>query len=385
MAEHEGNRAQRNRRNSCEPRLANLSYLNFNHRILKIARPSGKHPFGKRLESMGIIRTSNPFRRFGVVIKNFDKLPGAQFLRTRPAVLIVQTALKWQRDDCLEMGAALSYYALFSLFPTVLIVLSIVGAFIGPESGASEQILLFARNSLPPEAYSLVDNTLSQLNRNSLEAGIISFLILCFTASGVFGALTRSMNKIWQVDQERKHETGVKFAAKKFVRNRFLAFMLVFSTSALIFLSLISKIIIEIIIEVVENLENAVGLFQIDDLLVLKTLQTGASYLGISAIIMLLFKVLPNTRICWRDVYLGGLATSGLFMLLQHLASNSIIRVGEQFLSYGAVGSVMILLLWIFLSCQVIFLGCELTYVYTYLFGSRSGAYPCPADADDQT
>ena len=325
---------------------------------------------------MGIIRTSKPFRRFVLVFKKLDKVPGVQLLRSRPAVLIIQTAMKWQRDDCLEMGAALSYYALFSLFPTVLIVLSIVGAFIGPESGAAEQILLFARNSLPPEAYSVVDNTLSQLNRNSLEAGIISFLILCFTASGVFGALTRSMNKIWQVDRERKHQTGMKSAAKTFVRNRFLAFMLVFSTAALIFVSLVSKILIDIIIQVVENLENAVGLFQIDDLLVLETLQTSTSYLGISAIIMLLFRVLPHTRIYWSDVFFGGLATSGLFMLLQHVASNSIIRVGEQFLSYGAVGSVMILLLWIFLSCQVFFLGCELTYVYTYLLGSRSGVAP---------
>lgn len=325
---------------------------------------------------MGIIRTSTSFRRFGPVLKYLKNIPGVQLLRSRPAVLIIQTALKWQRDDCLEMGAALSYYALFSLFPTVLIVLSIVGAFIGPESGAAEQILLFARNSLPPEAYSLVDNTLSQLNRNSLEAGIISFLILCFTASGVFGALTRSMNKIWQVDRENRHRTGMRSAAKKFMRNRFLAFMLVFSTSALIFMSLISKIVIEVIIEVVQDLENAVGLFQIDDLLVLNALQTGTSYLGISAIMMLLLRVLPNTRIYWSDVVLGGMATSGLFMLLQHLASNSIIRFGEQFLSYGAVGSVMILMLWIFLSCQVFFLGCELTYVYTYLFGSRSGIFP---------
>ncbi|MEM6713662.1 MAG: YihY/virulence factor BrkB family protein [Cyanobacteria bacterium P01_D01_bin.6] len=327
---------------------------------------------------MGIIKTSNSLRHFELVLKSLRNVPGIQLLRSRPVVLVVQTALKWQRDDCLEMGAALSYYALFSLFPTVLIVLSIVGAFIGPESGAAEQILLFARNSLPPAAYSLVDNTLSQLNRNSLEAGIISFLILCFTASGVFGALTRSMNKIWQVDLEKKHQTGVKSAAKTFMRNRFLAFMLVFSTSALIFMSLVSKIVIEVIIEIVQNLENAVGLFQIDDLLVLKALQAGTSYLGISAIIMLLFRVLPNTRICWGDVFWGGLATSGLFMLLQHLASNSIIRFGEQFLAYGAVGSVMILMLWIFLSCQVFFLGCELTYVYTHLFGSRSGVLPHP-------
>ncbi|NER80270.1 MAG: YihY/virulence factor BrkB family protein [Leptolyngbya sp. SIO1D8] len=322
---------------------------------------------------MGTIRTNSPLRLFALVFKDLKKAPGVQLLRSKPALLVIQTVLKWQRDDCLEMGAALSYYALFSLFPTVLVGLSVFGAFLGPTSQAADQILQFARSSLPPEAFKLIENTLLTLNRNSLEAGIISFLLLCFTASGVFGALTRSMNKIWQVNQGDKSQKGVKSAAKTFMRNRFLAFMLVFSTSALIFVSLVSNIVIKIIIDVVGNLRSAVGFIHIDDLLVLRTLQISTSYLLISCVIMLLFRLLPSTRICWGDVWLGGLTTTGLFMLLQHLASNSIIRVGEHFLSYGAVGSVMILMLWIFLSCQVFFLGCEMTYVYAHLFGSRSG------------
>jgi membrane protein len=322
---------------------------------------------------MSIIGSRAPLRHVLQAIKNLDKAPGVHLLRSRPAVLLIQTALKWQRDDCLEMGAALSYYALFSLFPTVLVVLSILGAFFGPQSFASEQIFLVAKNSLPPEAFPIVANTLETLNRNSLEAGIISFLILCFTASGVFGALTRSMNRIWRVDAPQNGTGGVKTAAKNFMRNRFLAFVLVFGTSALIFISLISQIIIDVIIGIVSELENVVKVIQVDDLLVLKALQASTSYLLIFTVIMVLFKVLPNTRIYWRDVWLGSLVTSGVFMLLQHLTSNSIIRFGEQFLSYGAIGSVMILMLWIFFSCQVFFFGCEMTYTYTYLFGSRSG------------
>ncbi|MEM9002358.1 MAG: YihY/virulence factor BrkB family protein [Cyanobacteria bacterium P01_F01_bin.86] len=303
-------------------------------------------------------------------------------MRSKPAVLVIQTFMKWQRDDCLGMGAALSFYALFSLFPTVLVGLSVFGAFLGPASRASDQILSFAQSSLPPEAYFLVRDTVVHLNRNSLGAGIISFTILCFTASGVFGALTRSMNRIWQVDKEGKNQSGVKSAAKTFMRNRFLGFLLVFSTSILIFISLVSNIIIKVIIDIFFSIKNSLGLIEIDDLLVLKTLQISTSYLLISCVIMLLFKVLPSTRICWKDVWMGGLTTTGLFMLLQHVASNSIIRIGEQFLSYGVVGSVMILMLWIFLSCQVFFLGCEMTYVYAHLFGSRSGASQCPEEAD---
>ncbi len=330
---------------------------------------------GNKTKFMGIISVTRPLRRFLSGFRRLHAGPGRHVLRSRPVTLVVQTALKWQRDDCLEMGAALSYYALFSLFPTILVVLSIVGAIFGSETGASEQISLFAKSSLPPAAFSLIDSTLGQLNRNSLETGIIGFLILCFTASGVFGALTRSMNRIWQVDQEADAKQGVKTAAKNFMRNRFLAFMLVFSTSVLIFISLISKIIIEVIIDLLDNLDNVMKFLEIDDLLLLKALQTSTSYLLIFTVIMVMFKILPNTRIYWRDVWLGSLVTSALFMLLQHVASNSILRFGEQFLSYGAIGSVMILMLWIFLSCQVFFFGCQMTYAYTYLFGSRSGVY----------
>lgn len=327
-------------------------------------------------KNMGTIKTVKPLRRLELVLKDIKNAPGIQLFRSKPAALILQTFIKWQQDDCLEMGAALSYYALFSLFPIVLVGLSVFGAFAVPAGQASEQILSFARSSLPPEAFNLVENTLLTLNRNSLEAGIISFSILCFTASGVFGALTRSLNKIWRVGQENQKRTGMKSAAKTFVRNRFLAFVLVFSTSAVIFVSLISNIVIKVIIDIVENLESVVGFIQVDDLLILRTLQISTSYILIAVVTMLLFKVLPSTRIFWSDVWLGGIAATGLFMLLQHLASNSIIRVGEQFLSYGAIGSVMILMLWIFLSCQVFFLGCEMTYVYAHLFGSRRSRAP---------
>ena len=306
------------------------------------------------------------------MFNKLKKTPGVQLLKAKPVVLVIQTIMKWQRDDCLEMGAALSYYALFSLFPILLVVLSVFGAFIGPTSDAYEQILFFARSSLPPEAYTLIDSTLVHLNKNSVEAGIISFLLLCFTGSGVFGALTRSMDKIWQVHTSEQNRRGMKSAAKTFVRNRFLAFVLVFSTAAVTLVSLISNIVIKIIIDIVVNLEHVLTFIQINDLLLLRTLQVSTSYLLLSAIIMLLFKVLPSTRILWGDVWLGGIFTTGLFMLLQHLASNSIISLGEQFRSYGVVGSVMILMLWIFLTCQVFFLGSEMTYVYAHLFGSRS-------------
>ncbi|WP_008314889.1 YihY/virulence factor BrkB family protein [Leptolyngbya sp. PCC 6406] len=309
-------------------------------------------------------------------MKNLKNTPPFRLLKAKPVVLVLQTVLKWQRDDCFEMGAALSYYALFSLFPLFLVILSVFGALTGPTSQVYDQILFFAQNGLPPEAYTLVTDTLIHLNRNSVGAGIISFLLLFFTASGVFGALTRAMNKIWRTHPMEDSPTNLKTAVGTFLRNRMLAFLLVFSTTALMLVSLVSNIVIRVILDLITNLDGVMDFLQIDDLLLLRSLQASFTFVILSTVIMVMFKVLPSTPIRWGDVWLGGLVTTGLFMLLQHLVSNSIIRVGEQFRSYGVVGSVMILMLWLFLTCQVFLLGSEMTFVYAYMFGSRCGMPP---------
>ncbi|MDA0866811.1 MAG: YihY/virulence factor BrkB family protein [Cyanobacteria bacterium] len=310
------------------------------------------------------------------MLEKLKKAPGLQLLKSKPVVLIVQTVMKWQRDECWEIGAALSYYALFSLFPIFLVVLSVFGAFIGPTSQVYDQVLDFSQSSLPPAAHTLVKDTLLHLNRNSVSAGIVSFLLVFFTASSVFGALTRAMNKIWHVHLAATHGSGIQSAINTFLRNRFLAFVLVFSSAALMVVSLVSKIVIEVILDLILNLDNVVKFTQLDDLLLLRTLQGLTTYLILSMVLMVLFKVLPSTRIAWRDVWLGGVVSTGLFMLLQHLVSNSIIQMGEQFLSYGVIGSVMILMLWIFFAFQILLLGSEMTYVYAHLLGSRSRLDP---------
>jgi membrane protein len=91
-----------------------------------------------------------------------------------------------------------------------------------------------------------------------------------------------------------------------FLRNRFLAFVLVFSSAALMVVSLVSKIVIEVILDLLLNLDNVVRFIQLDDLLLLRTLQGLTTYLILSMVLMVLFKVLPRTRIAWRDVWLGG-------------------------------------------------------------------------------
>ena len=292
-------------------------------------------------------------------------------LPARITQLVLQTIIKWQKDDCLEMGAALAYYALFSLFPICLVMLSIVGMLLGPESNYYLQLIELAKNVLPSETFRMVQQTLVNLNTSSVSAGVIGFGLLILTASKIFDALNRSVDKIWHVDRHRQPIKGVKHHAFNFIKNKILAFLLVLSTVFVFLSSMMANIAIKVILSVVIKFEKNLPWVELDNLLILKSLQFGISYFLIALVVFALFKVLPSTRLYWRDIIPGSLFTAAALMGLQSAVSSGIIQIGENFRAYGVIGNVMVLLLWIYLLFQVFFIGCEFTFVFTYLFGSR--------------
>ncbi len=294
-----------------------------------------------------------------------------RIIQSKPVQLIIQTLLKWQQDECSEMGAALAYHAIFSLFPLLLVILSLVGGLLGSDTDVYNQIIRLAKSSLPPSAYSLVVNTLFHLNSSSVGAGLIGFALLLFAASNVFGALDRFVDKIWQAQKVQPAHNNLLLSVLNFVKGKLYAFGLVLGTAILLLFSLVSRIAIEVIHNFVDEFNQSINFISIDTLLLIEGLQKGAIFLLLSLGIMVLFKILPSAQIAWGDVWLGALITTALIRLLQYLVRNSIVQIGSQFLSYGVVGSVMILLLWIYLTCQLFFLGCEFTYVYAHLVGSR--------------
>ncbi len=269
------------------------------------------------------------------------------------------------------MGAALAYYALFSMFPIILVILSVVGFWLGPQSHAYDQILLFAGEALPPDAFRIVEITLVEFHQKSTGASIIGFLVLLFTASSFFNALSHAFDKIWDVHpaaQANGHWFGLVL---RLIWKRILAFLLVVGSALLILLSLLAQIAIDILLAVLERVSAYSNLIVLDRVALLPLVQWGASFIVLIAVVMILFRVLPTTRVTWHDVGLGSILTASLLILLQQLISNSIISLGSRFQSYGLIGSVMVLLLWIYLTSQIFFLGGEFTYVYAHMFGSR--------------
>lgn len=292
-------------------------------------------------------------------------------LPSKPAQLLIKTGMKWDQDNCPGMAASLSYFALFSLFPMLLVILSVIGAFIGPNTEAFKTIQETVERFLPPEVHSLIKDTVIALNQNSVGAGLIGFVVLLWTASSVFAILRSSVNKIWR-SQSRTSESGsVHKMVLFFVLNKLFSFLLVLGTALLLVTSLIAHIIIKIIMALFTNFRESFTFIKVNELQLTKGLELSSSFFILALATCILFKILPAVYVSWNDVWLGALLTTSLLIGLQQLVSNSVISIGTHFLSYGAIGTVMILLMWIFLTCQIFLLGCVFSYVYAHIFGSR--------------
>jgi membrane protein len=292
-------------------------------------------------------------------------------LPSKPVQLLIKTGLKWNRDNCSGMAASLSYYALFSLFPLLLTVLSTIGFLIGPNTQAFKSIQDGVERYLPPEVHELIKGTVVSLHQNSVGAGVIGFCLLLFSSSVIFGVLRSSVNCIWRSPLQVSETGSIQKMLFFLIVNKLFSFLLVLGSALLLLASLVADIVIKAILELIATFRTTFWFMQVDELQLTKGLQISSSFFILFLVAFVLFKVLPSVYVGWQDVWLSATIAALLVAGLQQLVSNSVISIGSHFLSYGAIGSVMILMLWIFLTCQIFLFGCVLSYVYAYLFGSR--------------
>ena len=262
----------------------------------------------------------------------------ARLMQTNVTQLLLQTLLKWQRDECINMGATLAYYALFSLFPLMLVVLSIFGYVVGPRSDIYRDILAFAQDALPPQAYGIVAQTLLQLNQRSTGASIIGFLLLVLVASGYFSVLDYSFDKIWTSQTLPPTNGQWKAIAIAFIRRRAQSFVLILGIVLLLLLSQITHVTLLIILRILGGISNQIDGVKMDFAFTFGTLQLLSSFLFLLVVVMILFKILPPVPLRWRQVWGGALLTSSLLFTLQQLAGNSMITIGSRFQTYGGGG-----------------------------------------------
>lgn len=273
--------------------------------------------------------------------------------------LFVEAGRGWFRHNCLRLGASLSYCTLFSLFPLLLVIISVAQLLIRDVAGVRATLL----DGLARVTGGFRDEfvyALDAVQRTHSALGIVGVAMLLMGASWVFGELVSAFNIIWDVENPGG---GGPLA---FLRMTFFSFALVLATTFLLLVSM-----------VVSGLLAALGAWL--------TARTGANVVWtvahtvfnvgvLTLIFAVLLKYLPQTPVAWRDVWLGAFLTAAGWSVLQYAIALSI-RL-SNYASYGAIGAVLALVAWVYASSQILFLGAEITAAYARQYGSRRAAPP---------
>jgi membrane protein len=275
--------------------------------------------------------------------------------------LFVKAGKAWIDDYAPSMGAAISYYTVFSLAPLLVIVIAAAGALFGREA---VQGLISAQLSglIGGEGATFVENLVAAASDTDkgLVAGIISFFVLLVGATTVFAELQSALDRIWHVPDSKK-PSGV-FAI---LRARLLSFGLILGLAFLLMASL-----------VVSTALAALGAWAGNLMPGWETLLHGiniAVSLGVFTLLFaMIFKLLPSTQIAWRDVWVGAFVTAVLFEIGKLLIGLYIGKSGMTE-SFAAAGSLVVLLAWVYYASQIFLLGAEFTKVYADEHGSLSG------------
>ena len=258
---------------------------------------------------------------------------------------------QWQADRALSHGAALAYYALFSMAPLLVLVIAVAGLALG-RAAAQGEIVRQVGGLMGPEGAKLIQDMVVRASRpaSGIVATVVSLVVMLFGASGVFGQLQASLNQIFRAPPR----TGG--GIRGMVRQRLSAFAMILGIGSLLWLSLILSAVLaavhEVLVQHVPDLARVLG-----------PANFGLSLLVVTALFAMIFKVLPDLDLGWRDVWLGAIVTALLFTLGKGLIGLYLGRAGTASV-YGAAGSVVLVLLWVYYSAQMLFLGAEFTAVY---------------------
>ena len=315
-------------------------------------------------DAMGEARTVASARRFSVGATTvarrllaFRRLP-TPVHSTSFWAIIKATFADWKEDKVPRLAAALAYYALFSIAPMLIIVISIAGVFFGEEAARGQILGEVAGLVGERGAKAIQDIVLaaSQQPRTGVFATVVGVGALLLGAAGLFGQLQDALNTIWEVEPKRNRSW------KDVIRDRFAPFTMVLGIAFLLLVSLVVSAAIA-----------ALGTYLGGVLPAMATALQAITFLLSFAIVTLLFamiyKVLPDAKVAWSDVWIGSAATALLFTVGKLLIGLYLGRSSTTS-AYGAAGSLVVVLIWVYYSSQILFLGAEFTQVYARAHGA---------------
>ncbi|HLK63125.1 MAG TPA: YihY/virulence factor BrkB family protein [Bryobacteraceae bacterium] len=276
--------------------------------------------------------------------------------------LVKRAYSQWNLHEVPRLGAALAFYTVLSLAPLLIVVVSIAGIVFG-KTHVQTEILTQVTALIGNEGAAAVRAMLENAHRptsGAIATGI-GILTLLFGASGVFGELRSSLDKIWEVTA-----ASSKGGLIGMVRERLFSFGMVLAVG---FLLLVSLVISAVIAALGKSFSGLLPLPEI----VLHAITFVVTFATISVVFALIFQYVPEKRLPWRDVLAGGVFTSLLFSVGKFLIGLYLGKAGVGS-AYGAAGSIVVITVWIYYSAQIFFFGAELTRAYAEAGGAPARA-----------
>jgi membrane protein len=273
--------------------------------------------------------------------------------------LLKDSALAWNADGAASMGAAIAFYTVFSIAPLLIITMAIAGFFFGADA-AQGQIYAQARSLLGEDGASALQGLVQSASQpgEGFAATILGLLFMAFGATGVFAELQSAMDRIWRAPVP-ENQSGLWIL----LRRRILTFGMLLAVAFLLLVSLT----VSALISTIQTLwsPQSAGLE-----VVWQVMNFALSFLIISGLFALIFKLLPRVRVAWGDVAIGSVFTALLFNVGKFLIGLYIGKTGVVS-GFGAAGTVIAMVLWVYYSAQIFLLGAEFTWLYAQRHGSR--------------
>ena len=278
------------------------------------------------------------------------------------------TIADWQEDNATRLAAALAYYTLFSIAPLLLVVVAVTGFALGEEA-VSGELHTQLQSFLGDDGATLVEEMIARARNPGagIFASVTGMAALLFGASGAFSQLKDALNTIWEVPPTA---TGGWWGT---IRSRFLSFAMVLCIGFLLLVSLVVS-------AGLHAAEGMIGNIIPGPDVIVHLANLAISGLIIGALFALILKYLPDAKIPWRHVWRGAALAAVLFTIGKYLFGLYLGR-GTISSTYGAAGSVVVLLLWTYYSALILFLGAEFTQAHARIFGGLDNLAKTPEQA----
>ena len=272
--------------------------------------------------------------------------------------LLKDTVYEWNEDKAPRLGAALAYYSIFSIAPLLVLVIAVASLIFG-EKAAQGAIVREIEGTVGEPVANAIEFLLQQAHQEGggVTATVIAGVTLLFGAAGVFGQLQDALNTIWKV----KPKPGRAWLGM--LKERFLSFVVVLGTGFLLLTSLVVSAALAALNAWTDALALPGGVY------LWQAINGVVSFAFITLLFALVYKVLPDVRIAWRHVSVGAAVTALLFTLGKYLLG---VYLGGKGVTsaYGAAGSLVVVLLWVYYSSQILLFGAEFTRAYARLCGN---------------